>query len=270
MLRTALALALAIIAPAAANAANQGQVMVLGTHHLANNNRDLINLPIEDITTPARQSEITRMVDALAFWKPTRVVVEWSYSDQAGLDHRYAAYLAGKLKLSANERDQIAFRLAKRLGHRKVYAIDWNGRFPGQDSNYDFVNWAKRNGQAERFDRFVADGQTEANRTAEEMHGQTISQWYRALNTPEHRLRMHQPYFTIASFGTDQENPGAAWVGGWYTRNLRIFNSLAALVKPGERVFVLYGVGHTYLLDSFIRESGAAKLVDPRDYLPEK
>lgn len=244
--------------------------MMLGTYHLANNNRDLINLPIEDVTTPARQREIARMVDGLARWKPTRVAVEWSHADQAGLDKRYADYLADRLKPSATERDQIAFRLAKQLGLQKLYAIDWNDNFPGKDSDYDFMGWAKRNGQAERFDRFIADGQADANRTAAAMHGQTISQWYRALNTPEQRLKMQQPYFTIASFGTNQENPGAAWVGGWYARNLRIFNSLTALVKPDERVFVLYGAGHAYFLDGFIRESGVAKLVDPRDYLPLK
>ena len=119
----------------------------------------------------------------------------------------------GRLKLSANERDQIAFRLGKRLDLQKIYAIEWNDRFPSGDSDYDFMDWAKRSGQAERFDRFVKEGQADADRTATAMRGQTISRWYRALNTPGQRLKMHQPYFTIASFGTNQENPGAAWIG---------------------------------------------------------
>ncbi len=66
------------------------------------------------------------LVRGLARWQPTRIAVEWDRSDQAGLDRRYADYLAGNLKLTANERDQIAFRLAKKLGLLKVYAIDWN------------------------------------------------------------------------------------------------------------------------------------------------
>lgn len=272
MFRTILALLIAasVTAGASASAAERGQVMLLATYHLAKNNRNLITMPIEDVTTPERQREIERMVDGLARWKPTRVAVEWAKADQAGLDRRYADYLAGRLQPSANERDQIAFRLARKLGLRHVDAIDWNGDFPGPDSAYDYMDWAKRNGEANRFDRFVADGQADANRTAATMRGQTVSEWYRALNTPEQRLKFHKDYFTTASFGTDAENPGAAWVGGFYARNLRIFNSLAALVKPGERVFVLYGAGHAYLLDSFIRDSGVAPLVDPRDYIPRK
>lgn len=270
MLRTTLALLLSAISPARVDAASKGQVMLLASHHLANNNRDLINLPIEDVTTPARQNEIAHMVDGIARWQPTRIAIEWSYADQAGLDRRYADYLAGRLKLSANEHDQIAFRLGKQLGLQKIYAIDWNNRFPGQDSDYDFISWAKRSGQAERFDRFVKEGQADADRLAASMREQTISQWYRAINTPEQRLKMHRPYFTIASLGTDQENPGAAWVGGWYARNLRIFNSLTALIEPGERVFVLYGSGHTYFLNNFILESNVAELTDPRLYLPRR
>lgn len=269
MVRRALAILLAAI-PGAVHAAEPPQVMLLGTHHLANNNRDVINLPIEDVMTPTRQRELDRLVDALARWKPTRVAVEWRKADQAGLDRRYADYLAGRLKPSANERDQVGMRLAKKLGLTRVDAIDWSGDSPGPSADYDFMGWAQRNGQSARLDRFVKEGQADANRTAAAMRGQTISQWYRALNTPERRLASQRPYFTIASLGTDAGNPGAAWVGGWYARNLRIFNNLREIALPGERVFVLYGSGHAYFLDAFLRESGVATPVDPRRFLPRQ
>lgn len=260
---------LAVSAAAVVHAAPE-EVMLLGTYHLANNNRDLVNLPIEDILAGKRQQEIERLVDGLARWHPTRIAVEWPHVSQAGLDQRYADYLAGRLKLSANERDQIAFRLAKKLHLNKVEAIDWNNEAPGAPADYDFIDWAHRHGKAYRFDLFTKEGQNEANRTASDMHGQTISQWYRALNDPRMRFKMHQPYFTIASFGSDEGNPGAAWVGAWYARNLRILNNLRELISPGERLFVLYGAGHTYLLSRFIEESDAAVLVDPRKFIPRR
>jgi len=244
--------------------------MLMGAYHLANNHRDLVNLPIEDVLTAERQREIQHLVDGLARWHPTRIAVEWSHADQAGLDRRYADYLAGRLKPSANERDQIAFRLAKQLHIPRIEAIDWNNMAPGDPSDYDFIDWAQRNGRGDQFDAFVRQGQDDANATASKMRGQTISQWYRALNDPETRLKMHKSYFTLASFGTDDRNPGAAWVGGWYARNLRIFNNLRALISPGERLFVLYGAGHTYLLGSFIRESDAGVPIDPRKYIPRR
>jgi hypothetical protein len=261
---------LAMSSAAMAHAAPRGEVMLLGTYHLANNNRDLVNLPIEDILTEKRQQEIERLVDGLARWHPTHVAVEWPHDDQAGLDRRYADYLAGRLKPTANERDQIAFRLAKKLHLQRVAAIDWLNEDPGNPSDYDFMDWAQHHGQADRLEDFIKEGQDEANRTASNMRGQTISQWYRALNDPKARLKDHQQYFTIASFGSNDRNPGAAWVGAWYARNLRIFNNLRDLIGPGERLFVLYGAGHTYLLSRFIDESNAAVLIDPRKFIPRR
>ncbi|MEO1489096.1 MAG: DUF5694 domain-containing protein [Pseudomonadota bacterium] len=243
------------------------QVLLLGSHHLANNNRDLINLPIEDVMTPRRQSEIELMVSNLARWKPTRIAVEWDRSDQAGLDKRYAAYLAGEHELTAQEYDQIAFRLAKALGHDRIYAADWNESAPGEWAQYDFIAWAKNNGQAERFDAFIKDGQAAADRKAAAMQNQSISEWYAAINTREALTEAHLPYFEIATYGSNANNPGAAWVGSWYARNLRIFNNLREIAQPGERVFVLYGSGHIYLLDRFFKESGGAELNDPSLYL---
>jgi len=270
MFRRALMMLLATSTAAVVHAATPGEVMLVGTHHLANNNRDLVNLPIEDILTGKRQQEIQRLVDGLAQWRPTRIAVEWPHENQAGLDKRYADYLAGRLRPSTNELDQIAFRLAKKLHLQKVEAIDWNNEAPGEPSEYDFIDWAQRHGQADRFNLFIKEGQNEANQTASNMRGQTISQWYRALNDPKIRLKMHEQYFTIASFGSNDRNPGAAWVGAWYARNLRIFNNLRELTTPGERLFVLYGAGHTYLLSRFIYESNAAMLVDPRKFIPRR
>ena len=244
-----------------------GEVMLVGTYHLANNNRDIVNLPVEDVLTAKRQAEIEQLVRGFAKWRPTKVAVEWPRDDQAGLDKRYAEYLSGSLKVTANERDQVAFRLARMAGLKRVEAIDWNDAFPGTGNDYDFAGWAKRNGQADRFARFVQDGQAEAQRNAASMRVTPVAEWYRALNSPAERVKMHQPYFTIATFGTNKENPGAAWVGGWYARNLRIFNNMREHLGAGERLFVLYGAGHTYMLDNFIRESGAAGSIDPRRYI---
>lgn len=248
-------------------ATSRPQVMLIGSHHLANNNRDLINLPIENVLTSRRQREIQQLVANLARWRPTRVAIEWDRSDQRGLDRRYADFLTGELELTANERDQIGFRLAKSLGHKEIYAVDWNETAPGDQAQYDFIGWAKRNGHGARFKAFVEKGQEEADRTAATMRRQSIGQWYYDLNSPEAREDAHRPYFEIATFGSNHENPGAAWVGAWYARNLRIFNNIRQILEPNDRVLVLYGSGHIYLLDRFLREREVAVAVDPRRYI---
>jgi hypothetical protein len=56
-----------------------------------------------------------------------------------------------------------------------------------------------------------------------------------------------------------QEHPGAACVG-----NLR------EVLGPKERVFVVYGSGHAYLLHRFLKDNGAATLVDPHASIPAR
>lgn len=243
------------------------QVMLVSSFHLANNNRDLINLPIEDVLAPHRQGELEQLVVNLARWRPTKIVLEWARSDQGGLDERYQTYLNGRLELSAKEQDQIGLRLAKTLNHSKIYAVDWNKSFPGESAEYDFLAWAQENGQDDRMKAFVEAGQERLDRQAEAMRQQSIVEWYFNLNQPEVRDQDHRVYFELATFGNNERNPGASWVGGWYGRNLRIFNNVRDLLEPGDRVLILYGSGHTYLLDRFFRESGLAEVVDPRPYI---
>jgi len=57
------------------------QVTLVSSFHLANNNRDLINLPIEDVLGPRRQEEIEHLVENLTRWRPTKIVLEWARSD---------------------------------------------------------------------------------------------------------------------------------------------------------------------------------------------
>lgn len=243
------------------------QVMLVSSFHLANNNRDLINLPIEDVLASRRQVEIEQLVDNLARWRPTKVILEWPKSDQKGLDRRYQTYLDGELELSAKEQDQIGFRLAEALGHTKVYAADWNDSFPGEWTEYDFLAWAQENGEGDRVSAFVKDGQERLDRQAERMRQQSIVDWYFDLNQPKVREQDHRVYFELATFGNNDHNPGASWVGGWYGRNLRIFNNIRDVVGPDDRVLILYGAGHSYLLDRFFRESALAEVVDPRPYI---
>jgi hypothetical protein len=187
--------------------------MVVGSNHLANSNRDMVNLPVEDVLTSRRQREIQDVVDGLAQWRPTRIAVEWPHDDETGLDRRYAEYRAGRLERTASELDQIALRLAKKLGLSKVHAVDWNHEGPGDPADYDFTEWARTNGDGHRLQNLIEREQGEAERTASSMRHQTVSEWLRNLNSPEARLKMHQPYFLLATFGSSERHPGAAWVG---------------------------------------------------------
>ncbi|WP_085217341.1 DUF5694 domain-containing protein [Allosphingosinicella indica] len=260
---------LALTIAASASAQASPALLVVGMPHFGNPGQDIVNIRVEDVTTPDRQREIEELVARLAAFRPTRVAVEWPVGAQEKLDQRYADYRAGRYKLRPDEVDQIGLRLAAKLGLSRVDAVDWNDEFPGPDADYDFVAWAKSHGRGADWDRRVREQQAEADDRARLMACTPISAWVRQLNTPDARAKMQRPYYEIATMGDNAANPGANWVGGWYARNLRILNNLTALAQdPEARVIAIYGAGHGYLLDQQAREAGTFAVAETLAYLP--
>ncbi|PXA83828.1 hypothetical protein DMC47_42245 [Nostoc sp. 3335mG] len=240
--------------------------MVVGLPHFGNPGRDIADSKVENVLTPGRQREIAELVDRLAAFRPNHVAVEWE--NQAKLDQRYADYRAGKLKLDADEDDQIGLRLAAKLGLPRVDAVDWNQDAPGKDEDYDFPGWLKAHGRGAEWDAYLKTSQAEADADTAFQHCHPIADWVRYYNDAAGTERMARPYFTIATFGDTAQNPGAAWDGTWYARNLRIYyNLLRAGGAPGDRTIAIFGAGHGPLLRSDAAQSGRFAVVDVLRYL---
>ena len=242
-------------------------LLVVGSLHFANPGRDIANVEVGDVMTPLRQAEIAEVVRQLAALQPTHVAIEWPADRQAALDALYAEYHAGEYELGPREADQIGLRLAAAVGLERVHAIDWNGAGPGDEASYNWPAYGQANGQGDYVAALIATAQSDVGPTLE---GRTVGQMLRARNTPEELARAHRFYFDIARVGDDQAQPGAAWVGHWYARNLRIFNRLVEIADiPDDRIVVIYGSGHAFLLNRFAEESGAFVRLDVGDVIAE-
>lgn len=261
------ALASAVLA-AAGKPAPKAELMVLGVMHFDNPGRDIANVKIEDVLTPQRQREINAVVDALARYRPNHVAIEWDAGEQAKLDRRYADYRAGRYVLSRDERDQIGLRLAAKLNLPSIEAADWNQEPPGKDEDYDFPGWLKAHGREQDWISFQAAGQRDADIETKQNRCTSVSGWLRRLADPGTLDRLERPYYQIATFGDQKQNPGAAWVGAWHARNLRILANLLPFARPGDRTIAIFGAGHFRLLQTYGTASGNFTAVDPRRYLP--
>lgn len=235
-------------------------LLVLGTGHLANPGKDLVNTPVEDVLTEKRQAQIASVVDKLAAFRPTFIALEWPIAKQASLDAVYADYRAGRLAPSANEHQQFGMRLAKKLNVARIHAVDWNEVPPGDEKVYDYVEWSKTHGQEATLQALIERVTASSVRLRAD---ESIGDWLIRMNDRQAVLRDHRTYFDVAALGDSESQPGAAWVGTWYARNLRIFTNLTRLTaRPEDRILVIYGAGHAYLLRQFAIESGAFRLVD--------
>ena len=223
-------------------------VLIVGTYHMANPGLDQFNLKADDILSPRRQREVAAVAEALARFQPTHVAVEWPATDSA-FAGRYSAYREGKLTLTANEVDQLGFRIAKLAGLARVDAIDFNlGLEAG--SLEPFVR--SNPDHARRMQRLQVFGGEAVTIMGEWLGSGTVAQMLSRMNTRETLYLTHLPYLHyMLPVGDPGNNAGAEVVAQWYRRNLHIFANLFRLTTTGSRVLVLYGQGHVPLLRDF-------------------
>lgn len=240
------------------------QVLVLGTYHFANPGLDVINPEVADVMTPEKQAEIREVVDALARFRPTKVVLEWPYEEAAELDSLYQAYRTGAHELTRNERQQLGFRVAAEAEHEHVYAADWHNRF-GMDR---VMVWAQENDPSflryfEQVRQRILSASDSLQRTA------TIGEILASINRPEAVLETYAPYMRMATVGSDSVYIGMEPVVNYYERNLRIFVNVHRISEPGDRLLVIFGSGHAPFLRQFFEGHSGMELVDPLEYLPD-
>jgi hypothetical protein len=89
----------------------------------------------------------------------------------------------------------------------------------------------------------------------------------RYLNTDEAIRANASLYSVFAGLGVPPDSLGAMYVATWYTRNTYIWSNILRLCKPGDRVVVLFGQGHEYLLREFAQMNPDIRYVDPLTYL---
>ena len=109
------------------------RVLVLGTFHFAGSDADAVETEGADLSSPERQRQVLAVVDSLAAFRPTKVAVEWTREAADRLDSLYSAWREGRHELTINERQQLGFRVAGRMDHDRIWAVDWRNSWAFDD-----------------------------------------------------------------------------------------------------------------------------------------
>lgn len=259
--RRLLLLVLFAALPSAAMAAEPVSVMIVGTFHMSNPGKDLHDVHADDVLAPKRQAEIAATVAGLARFRPTQIDVEWPADI---VTQRYDAYTKGTLKPSRDESVQLGFRLAKETG-ASIHGVDVDGDFP-----YDAVQtYAKAHGGNDLLAGADAGIITQTQQQQDLLNRGTISQVLRLLNDPATIGKDNDIYRTMLKIGGGAEQPGADLLTAWYKRNFYICANIVQLAKPGDRIVVIFGSGHNFLLRQCVSEMPGYRLVEPNGYLSE-
>ena len=255
-------------------------IMILGSAHLANPGADVYNIKMDDVLASKRQGEVSELVRLLKAYQATKIAFEQDPSQDTELNANYQGYLNGTRELGRSEIDQIGFRLAKQVGHPKVYGVDywpWPDRNPFFPEGFDwglidYRKFAETHDQ-KHFLRPPPQGKITKDRNGatwiEPEQYKSIVDLYIQLNEPEGRFTDHQAYLQSARVGLGDQYPGANWVShSWYDRNLKIYVNLTRITESvDDRILLIIGAGHVYLIQQFLEESGDYIIESPLEYL---
>ena len=260
--RAALIAAVLAIPPAGAPSGPEVvKVIVVGTFHMSNPGKDIHNIKVDDVLAPRRQAEIAAINERLMAFKPSKVMSEWP---AAIVSERYSRYLAGTLPPSRNEVVQLGFRLATTAGAEGMYGIDVDGDFPFEAVQ----SFAKAHGQEALLQSLFEAGERATKAQTQLLATHSIGATLRYMNDPARIATDHGFYRQVLRVGAGETQPGVELVTAWYKRNFRICANLIQLAKPGDRIVVFYGYGHTFLLRECVQQTPGFELVEPNEYLP--
>jgi hypothetical protein len=243
------------------------EVMILGTYHMASPGLDLHNVKADDVLLPKRQTELVQIATSLARFRPTLIAVESPAKGGAAVKvEKYHQYLEDRLGGERNEVAQIGFRLGKVVGVADVWGIDVEGDFP-----YEAVQkFAQAHAPlGDRLDAMSATIERMLDGLNRVLKTGTIGAGLRYLNDPARIAQGNEFYRALLQFGDGAEQPGAALLDAWQARNNAICARLVQKAKKDDRIVVVYGSGHAYLLRQCVREMPGWRLVEANDYLPQ-
>jgi hypothetical protein len=248
-------------------------VMTLGVFHFNFPNLDVKQIAKSDqidVLDPVHQKEIVSLVEKLALFKPTIIVIERQPARQKKTDSTFQLFLEGSYTLKRNEEEQIGFRLAKRLGIPTLYCVDeWGGFTARLDS---IVFGTDSIGSKNFGDRFLNDPDSSRRYTETNiLKTQGIIAALRQSND-EANIKRSLGNYLIGPFKYESQEHDFTGVdfetGRWFNRNLKIFRNIQRIkAGPNDRILVIFGAGHMNLLNYFLDCSPEYDRVKTNDHL---
>ncbi len=237
----------------------------MGTFHFANPGLDMVKSPVADVLSPASQAWLASLAARVAAFAPTDVLVECAANEQADIDRRLADYRAGRYRLGRNEIDQIGLRVAGSVQGARLICFDqrdvqWEG-----DRLMAFLGEHAPETMA-RLQAVFADLSA---REASEQASMTLAELLRLGNSPERDRENRNLYLMTNAIDAGHSYAGADASASWWRRNFHMYANVQAAARPGSRVFVLAGAGHTAVIRQLLDSDAGRRAIDVAPFLAD-
>lgn len=240
------------------------KVMILGTYHFAQEKTDELS--------PNNKAEIDTILDRLAKFKPTKVLIEKETEQSKVFLKAYHDYLSEDFDISnrPNEIFQLGFRLAEKLKHDSIFLFDNQPPFIGSLKDFSFKNfdnYAKTNDKG-FYDKHIKEIMRHWSYNDSLLKTLPLLKRITIINSPKMQTinanRMHMYEIRV---GIGDSYIGADWLGRWYQRNIRMTANLLKMANSGDRLICIVGDNHKWILEQLIINTPDFSLISSYDYL---
>jgi len=235
------------------------KVLLLGCFHFDNPGLDVAKFENANILSEKRQQEVAEIVAKLKQFKPDKIFIEAPVSYQAKTDSNINQYKAGQFTLRANETHQLGYRLAKELNLPTLYAVDYS------DANFPYDSLVKSAMEANQMTllgymkKSIDSIQNDFN---ESLKKNTVKEILLKQNSRTSNDLAVGFYFDFLVAGKEGNHVGSYLTSEWWRRNMVIYeNILKRMTGKEERILVIFGAGHTALLEVMMKYNKNLELV---------
>lgn len=219
-----------------------------------------------DINNKDKQKELTEIIKQIETYKPTKIFVEWEFSKQGELDELYNLYLKDKTfelikqKYGKNETmyfesevQQLGFKLADKLKHKKLYAFDYLINEPNDTVMIAIQKANQTDLMNEIQKEFGEYGQAIVTKFQKE---KSIKNLLLFFNNKELEDKLNSGYISLFNkAGSKDDFSGAYFVSERFKRNLYMYSLIQKQIdKTDERILVIVGGQHSAGFRDFIRD----------------
>ncbi|SEN00311.1 hypothetical protein SAMN05192533_10810 [Mesobacillus persicus] len=220
------------------------EIILVGTYHFEED-EELIE---------KKEKEVIELVDYLAHYKPTKVAVEWEKSKDKDLNIEYKN---SNGDYSIDEIQQIGFRLAKKLNHEKIYAVNWSGKISQEDMTE--LNASIQSSYPELLNtmKVISENAPDISLNTPLVNS------FRKSNDKEATKELERMYLSFVTVTDNKEKMiGFDFLNKWLERVLMIFKNIVETSSSNDRTLLIIGSDHLWMLRKLFEGNGW-KVINP-------
>jgi hypothetical protein len=237
------------------------KILLIGSIHFETPHLDKFELMTDDFLAPKRQQELEELTGILKRTNADKVMIEKPFNQQKQIDSLYNAYTQNRYKLTVSEREQIGFRLAKKLNLKHINCVDV---FYGMKHDSLVAVTAKEKNQLYLLNELGITANNLKLEFDSVVKRNSITEVLKYINKDEllqKNLSLYLKYY--AKIGAGENYIGAESVSDWYLRNLAIYANVINQINTNDKyVILIFGQGHIPILKHLLQNNDDFELVE--------